>query len=206
MRKLFRFLKKVWRKLLGKPTAANDPFAELETKGLKIAESTKATMHSPWGIDRMFPWLIEIGESCIISTNVVILAHDASTAFSIGYTKIGRVTIGNHVFIGHNSTVLCGVTIGDNVIVGANSLVNKDLKPNGVYAGNPAKYICSFEEYRDKRRKEFERSPCSEKNWIYWSREASTDEKNRLLEQMGSSGVAYMKSNTHAFDVESDTL
>lgn len=203
MRKQFRFLKKMWRKLLGKPTAANDPFAELEAKGLKIAESSKAIMHSPWGIDRTFPWLIEIGEGCLISTNVMIMAHDASTALPIGYTKIGRVTIGNHVFIGHNSTVLCGVTIGDNVIIGANSLVNRDLPPNGVYGGNPAKFICSFEEYREKRRKEFERSPHSEKNWIYWSREASPEEKAGLFEQMGPSGVAYLKSNIEALGRES---
>ena len=203
MKKLFQFLKRVWRKLLGKPTAAVDPFAELEAKGLKIAESSKAIMHSPWGIDRTFPWLIEIGEGCLISTNVMIMAHDASTALPIGYTKIGRVSIGNHVFIGHNSTVLCGVTIGDNVIIGANSLVNKDLASNGVYGGNPAKYICSFEEYRDKRRKEFERSPCSEKNWIYWSRKASLDDKTRLFDQMGPSGVAYLKSDVDALDLES---
>lgn len=206
MRNLFRILKRIWRKLLGKPTAANDPFAELEARGLKIAQSSKATMHSPWGIDRMLPWLIQIGENCIISTNVVILAHDASTAFAIGHTKIGRVNIGNHVFIGHNSTVLCGVTIGDNVVVGANSLVNKDLPPNGVYGGNPARFICSFEEYRAKRRKEFERSPRSEKNWIYWSREASPEERDRLFEQIGPSGVAYLKSDKDVVNMETADL
>ena len=200
MGRIHRFLKKVWRRLLGKPAAVDNPFAELEARGLKIAESSKKRMHSPWGIDRMFPWLIEIGENCGISTNVVILAHDASSAWSIGYTKIGRVTIGNHVFIGHNSTVLCGVTIGDNVIIGANTLVSKDLPPNGVYGGNPAKYICSFEEYRAKRKKEFERSPHSEKNWLYWSREASPEEKADLFEQIGPSGVAYLKSDIDALD------
>lgn len=202
MKKLFQFLKRVWRKLHGKPTAAVDPFAELEAKGLRIAQSTKPTMHSPWGIDRMFPWLIEIGESCGISTNVSILAHDASTAFAMGHTKIGRVTIGNHVFIGHNATVLCGVTIGDYVVVGANSLVSKDLPPNGVYVGNPARRISSFEEYQEKCRKEFERSPQSNKNWIYWSREASPEEKAKLFDQMGPSGVAYLKSDKDVWKVE----
>ncbi len=62
----------------------------------------------------------------------------------------GRITIGNNVYIGAKSTILRGVTIGDNVIIGACSLVNKSLPSNGVYAGVPAKRICSLEEWEQK--------------------------------------------------------
>ena len=62
----------------------------------------------------------------------------------------------NNVFIGVNTTILKGVTVGDNVIIGANSLVNKNLEPNSVYAGNPAKYLMSLEEYKEKREKKQE--------------------------------------------------
>lgn len=55
------------------------------------------------------------------------------------------------MFIGSNSIVLPNVTIGPNTIVGAGTLVNKSLQ-GGVYAGIPAKYICSFEEFAEKRR------------------------------------------------------
>lgn len=45
------------------------------------------------------------------------------------------------------------VKIGSNVVVGANSTVTKDLADNCVYAGNPAKFICSIEQFIDKNEK-----------------------------------------------------
>ena len=62
----------------------------------------------------------------------------------------GRITVCDNVYIGRNTTVLRGVTIGENTIVGACSLVNKSLEPNSVYAGVPAKKICSLDEFREK--------------------------------------------------------
>ena len=50
-----------------------------------------------------------------------------------------------------NATILKGVSIGNNVIIGANSLVNHDVPDNCVVGGNPAKVICSLEEYYRKR-------------------------------------------------------
>lgn len=196
MKKAYRLLKKLFRRLFGKSKEKDhDPFAPLEAKGLKIAESSKKRMHSPWGIDSMFPWLIEIGEDCIISTDVLIMAHDASPALTNGYTKMGRVSIGNHVFIGHGSTVLCGVTIGDNVIIGANSLINRDIPSNTVYAGNPARYICSFAEYREKRSREMEQVSVLDHDWIYWSKQASEKERNAVISQLQEAKICYIKSN-----------
>lgn len=43
--------------------------------------------------------------------------------------------------IGSNATILCGIVIGENAIVGAGSVVTKDVPPNTVVAGNPAKII-----------------------------------------------------------------
>lgn len=53
----------------------------------------------------------------------------------------GEIIIGNNVWIGANCTINMGVTIGDNSIIGANSFVNKDVPPNTVYGGSPAKFI-----------------------------------------------------------------
>ena len=58
------------------------------------------------------------------------------------------------MFIGTKTTILKGITIGDNVIIGANSLVNKSLPSDGVYAGNPARFIMSLDEYYSKRKGE----------------------------------------------------
>lgn len=65
---------------------------------------------------------------------------------------IGCIEIMDNVFIGANTTILYGVRIGENCIIGANTLVNKDLEPNGVYAGIPARKICSFEDFVEKRK------------------------------------------------------
>jgi len=43
--------------------------------------------------------------------------------------------------IGSSSTILCGITIGKNAIVGAGSIVTKDVAPNTIVAGNPARII-----------------------------------------------------------------
>jgi acetyltransferase-like isoleucine patch superfamily enzyme len=52
--------------------------------------------------------------------------------------------IGNNVWIGAKATVTKGVTIGDNVVIGANSVVTRDIPPNSVAAGAPARVIRSI--------------------------------------------------------------
>ncbi len=49
------------------------------------------------------------------------------------------ITVGNNVWFGGHVTVLPGVTIGDNCIIGAGSVVTKDLPPNTIACGNPAR-------------------------------------------------------------------
>ena len=105
-------------------------------------------------------WLIEIGDNVTMAPRVHILGHDASTKQFLNYTKIGRVTIGDNVFIGAETVVLPGVTIGSDVIIGANSTVTHDIPDNSVVAGSPARVICTLEEYLEKERKRMETAPC----------------------------------------------
>lgn len=110
-------------------------------------------------LDPSHCWLITIGNHVTMAPRVHILCHDASTKTFLGYTKIGRVTIGDNVFIGAESVVLPGVTIGSNVIIGANSTVTKDVPDNTVVAGTPARIICTLEEYLNKEKARMEISP-----------------------------------------------
>lgn len=111
-------------------------------------------------LDPSHCWLITIGNNVTLAPRVHILCHDASTKHFLGYTKIGRVTIGDNVFIGAGSVVLPGVKIGNNSIIGANSTVTHDVPDNMVYAGNPAKKIYSLDEYLAKERERMKSSPC----------------------------------------------
>lgn len=111
-------------------------------------------------LDPSHCWLIEIGDNVTMAPRVHILCHDASTKHFMNYTKIGRVTIGDNVFIGAESVVLPGVTIGNNVIVGANSTVTHDIPDNTVVAGTPAKLICTLDDYLNKEKERMKSAPC----------------------------------------------
>lgn len=121
---------------------------QLRKKGAIIGENVSLLGAT---IDMNTSCLVEIGNNVTI-TNATILAHDASTKGFLGYTKIAKVKIGNNVFIGFGSIILPGVTIGNNVIVGAGSIVRADIPDNSVVVGNPAKVICTMEEYLNKNK------------------------------------------------------
>lgn len=56
------------------------------------------------------------------------------------------VRIGEHAFIGANSTILKGVTIGPKAVIGTGSVVTKDVPAGEIWAGNPARRIRTAEE------------------------------------------------------------
>ena len=85
---------------------------------------------------------IIIGDRCTITHGCIILSHDRSKRRIDSKDKgNGTVRLGNDVFIGVNSIILRDVTIGDYSIVGAGSVVTKDVPPNVVVVGNPARII-----------------------------------------------------------------
>lgn len=107
-------------------------------------------------IDDSRPWLLEIGAYTKITRGVVILTHDYSLSvirrvYGEWIGEGAKTSIGENCFLGANSVILMGTTIGNNVIVGAGSVVHGEIPSNVVIAGNPARVICSLEEYRKKR-------------------------------------------------------
>lgn len=107
----------------------------------------------------LYSSLISLGNNVIIASNVLFVTHDMIHPV-INRIKgeneldefIGCISIQDNVFIGANVTILPNVSIGSNTIIGACSLVNKSIS-GGVYAGVPAKYVCSIEDFICKRRK-----------------------------------------------------
>lgn len=139
-------------------------------------------------LDPSHCWLIEIGDHVTLAPRVHILCHDASTKEFLNYTKIGRVTIGNHVFIGAESVVLPGVTIGDRVIIGANSTVTHDMPNNSVAAGSPARVICTLDSYLEKEKACMKAAPCYDETYTLRqnvSMEKRMKQKDELLGKIG---------------------
>lgn len=83
---------------------------------------------------------ITIDDDTMIAANVQIISnnHDLENRRVITCLP---VHICRNVWIGAGSTILRGVTIGENSVVGAGSVVTKDVEPNTIVAGNPAKVI-----------------------------------------------------------------
>lgn len=136
---------------------------KLKKIGLTIGENFQ--MEKGCNIDTPFAWLIKIGDNVTLASRVYILAHDASTKKILNYSKVGKVNIGNNVFIGAHSIILPNVDIGDNCIIGANSVVSKNVKANTVVAGNPAKEICTLEEFKAKNKERLDKSHVYDISW-----------------------------------------
>src|SRR4051812_47255318 len=120
------------------------------TLGLRIGKDVRISGRPYFGGE---PYLISIGNHVTISFNVTFINHDGATwVFRDrpeykGLQRFGRIDIGDNVFVGANTTILPGVTIGSNVVVGAGSVVTRDLPSDAVYAGVPARLVCSLDEY-----------------------------------------------------------
>lgn len=118
-----------------------------------------------------------IGENCSIQkwklplySNMVFIHNNVRIASNVGFVthdiihkmlnnkyggnrfveKIGCIEIMDNVFVGSGTRILYGTRIGSNVIIGSGSLVNKDIPDNSVYAGVPARFICTFDDYVKK--------------------------------------------------------
>lgn len=109
------------------------PFVEIQ-RGVSIGARTKVQSHT------FICELVSIGEDCFISHGVMFV----NDLFSDGRPAGGdrrrwrKTTIGNHVSIGSNATIL-PVSICDHVVIGAGSVVSRDIEEAGVYAGTPAR-------------------------------------------------------------------
>lgn len=88
---------------------------------------------------------VKIGSDCQISHNVRIYTQSAvaDSDFSLKPVpdKQGDVVIGDFCWVGANVFINPGLTIGRNSVVGANSVVTKDIPPNEIWGGVPAKFI-----------------------------------------------------------------
>ena len=158
---MIKTTKGIIKKFLYRNTYSSDAFVKhLRKTGCKVGDYTYFFSPGTVCIDPGRRSLIEIGKYCCVTRGVQILCHDYSwTVLRRTHHEIlpdagKKVIVGDNVFLGWNCIIMGGVTIGDNVIVGAHSVVTHDIESNMVVAGNPAKKICTIEEYYQKKKNE----------------------------------------------------
>lgn len=113
-----------------------------------------------------------------------LMAHDGVTnmlrrAYGVHLDAVGKIDIGDNVFIGYRAVVLRGVTIGNNCVVAACSVVTKDIPPNSVVGGVPAKVICTTDQLVERLKNETAGLPWREQ--IYNRGSLSHREQEKVL-------------------------
>ena len=114
------------------------PFVEIQRE-VRIGSRCKVQSHS------FVCELVTIGDDCFIGHGVMFV----NDTFAQGGPARGNralwksTTIGNHVSIGSNATIM-PVSICDRVVIGAGAVVTKSIVEPGVYAGNPARKLRSL--------------------------------------------------------------
>jgi UDP-2-acetamido-3-amino-2,3-dideoxy-glucuronate N-acetyltransferase len=67
--------------------------------------------------------------------------------------KVYRTLVKKGASIGSGATLLSNITVGENAIVGAGSVITKDVPPNTIVAGNPARVLRTIEDKQGKKNK-----------------------------------------------------
>lgn len=154
----------------------------LRSRGVLIGENVNL-------IDTTIDWshgfLVSIGNRVTL-TGVRILAHDGSTQIPFGVSRVGKVTIGDDVFVGAGTIILPNVRIGSRVVVGAGSVVTKDIPDNSIAAGNPARVIGSYDDFLKKHSEQMKTRPVYHTLWF----EKSQKEKETMRREL-EDGIGY---------------
>lgn len=162
----------------------------LRAAGLEMGDRVR--IMSGAYLDPDFAWLISIGDDTVLSPDVVVLVHDASTRHHVGFTRIAPVRIGSGVYVGACSVVLPGVTIGEGAIVAAGSVVRHDVEPGTVVGGVPARVIGSVADYTARHIAALEHRPqWPKRGWTIGT--GITEENKRLMRQALRDGEGYIR-------------
>ena len=115
--------------------------------GVKVGNNTFVADKRHWPVEA---YLITIGSDCAITEGVKFHTHGGGRMMRQkypDYDSFGKISVGNHVYIGVFSQIMPGVTIEDNVLIASGSIVTKSVPSGVVVGGNPARIICTIDDY-----------------------------------------------------------
>ena len=141
------------------------------------------------------PAYVRIGNNVHFSS-CTLIGHDGSIAmlnraYNVKLDSVGKIDIGDNVFIGYGAIILPNVTINSNAIVGAGAVVTKDVAEGDIVAGIPARPIGRVEDLVKKLQAQTQSLP-----WVDLinSREGGFDPA--IEPELVELRVSYFYSNT----------
>ena len=132
--------------------------------------------HINLGANITDPKLVKIGNNVLLS-DCTLLCHDGivkvlNDLYQEKFDFVGKIEIGNNVFIGHGAIIMPNVTIGDNCVVAAGAVVTKNVISGDIVGGVPAKNIGTMSDLAIKLRETTASYPWAS---IIYGREKSFD-------------------------------
>lgn len=153
----------------------------LRSRGVQIGENVHI-LNSLIDFDHGF--LVSIGNNVTL-TGVRVLAHDASTQIPLGVSKVGRVIIGDEVFVGQGAIILPNTHIGNRVVIGAGAVVSGDIPDNSIAVGNPIRIIGTYDDFVEKHRKQMQERPVYHTLWSDKTWNEKEQMRKELLDGLG---------------------
>ena len=138
-------------------------------KGVKVGHNCLIATHN-WSTE---PYLVTIGNNVQLTVGVTIHTHGGGNSvrkLHPDFDIFGKVVIKDWAYVGAYSQIMPGVTIGEGAIVAAGSIVTKSVPAHTVFGGNPAKYICTVDEFYQKN-----------KDFDVATKNVSSKEKRKIL-------------------------
>ena len=145
----------------------------LRSKGMEIGENARL-FNDPMTSE---PYWISIGNNVTISSGTRFVTHDNSICKcenSVFTDVVGKIKIGNNVFIGMGSIIMYGVSIVDNTIIGSGSVVTKSIFDGGIWCGNPARKVATLDDF-------YQKNISHGFNFKIDGRQASYDERKKMI-------------------------
>lgn len=128
------------------------PIKYARHRGVKIGDNCLIATRN-WPSES---YLITIGDNVQITNGVFLHTHGGGNSIRKDHPDFdvfGKVVIEDWAYIGAYSQIMPGVTIGKGALVAAGSVVTKSVAAHTVVGGNPARLICTIEEYYERNKR-----------------------------------------------------